>query len=328
VTRAPNPVAARSGQRQPDPPGLRFRPARGEDLRACWEIWRDGLNGYMVPLNLPPIPPDVGSVARLHEHLRSTDPERFVVAARRGEDGAERLVGFASAARRDDVWFLSMLFVRPQEQGSGVGRALLARVLPRDDAILATATDTVQPISNALYASYGIVPRMPLFSLVGRPERDAAFEPLPAGVAATPFEAVATGDGEAQLATTVDAIDRDALGFSHRQDHAFVRLEGRRGFLYRGPDGAVLGYGCASEVGRVGPVAVRDERLLPAVLGHLLGAIQPRGASAVWVAGAADRAMVPLLRAGFRLDGFPVLLCWTRPFADFSRYLPISPGLL
>jgi hypothetical protein len=38
--------------------------------------------------------------------------------------------------------------------------------------------------------------------------------------------------------------------------------------------------------------------------------------------------MVPLLRAGLRLEGFPVLLCWTRPFADFSRYLPISPGLL
>ena len=36
----------------------------------------------------------------------------------------------------------------------------------------------------------------------------------------------------------------------------------------------------------------------------------------------------PLLRAGFRIDGFPVLLCWDRPFADFARYLPISPGLL
>ena len=52
----------------------------------------------------------------------------------------------------------------------------------------------------------------------------------------------------------------------------------------------------------------------------------PRGAFAIWVGGAADRAIVPALRAGFRLDQFPVLLCWDRPFADFARYLPISPG--
>jgi hypothetical protein len=37
---------------------------------------------------------------------------------------------------------------------------------------------------------------------------------------------------------------------------------------------------------------------------------------------------VPALRAGFRMESFPLLLCWDRPFADFSRYLPISPGLL
>ena len=29
-----------------------------------------------------------------------------------------------------------------------------------------------------------------------------------------------------------------------------------------------------------------------------------------------------------RLDQFPILLCWDQPFGDFSRYLPISPGLL
>jgi hypothetical protein len=38
--------------------------------------------------------------------------------------------------------------------------------------------------------------------------------------------------------------------------------------------------------------------------------------------------MPGLLRAGFRIDGFPVLLCWDRPFAQFDRYVPISPGLL
>jgi GNAT superfamily N-acetyltransferase len=324
VTRAPNrandaPPRRAKGGAPPD--GVQFRPARADDLRACWEIWRDGINDYMHRLNLPLIPAEAGSVVRLHEHLRATDPDRFVVATRRGEDGGERVIGFTSAVRRGNVWFLSMLFVRPGEQGAGVGRALLARILPTDDAILATATDTAQPISNALYASCGIMPRMPLFSLVGRPDRGDAFGALPDGVVAEPFE------GDANSAV-VDAIDREILGFNRPQDLRFAILEGRRGFLYRSRDGAALGYGYASEVGRVGPVAVRDDALLPGVLGHLLTAIEPRGASAVWVPGAAGGAMVPLLRAGFRIEGFPVLLCWTRPFADFSRYLPISPGLL
>jgi hypothetical protein len=32
--------------------------------------------------------------------------------------------------------------------------------------------------------------------------------------------------------------------------------------------------------------------------------------------------------AGLRIEGFPVLFCWSQPFADFSRYIPTSPGLL
>ena len=87
-----------------------------------------------------------------------------------------------------------------------------------------------------------------------------------------------------------------------------------------------VGYGYAGEAGRVGPVATRDEASMGPILGHLTSAIEPRGAFAMWLPGTADRAVVPALRAGFRLDQFPILLCWDRPFADLARYLPISPG--
>lgn len=307
--------------------GVQFRPARPDDLHACWAIWRESINDYSDRLNQPPIPVEADSITRLHEHLLSTDPERFVVATRATGDGAERVVGFTSAVRRDDLWFLSMLFVRPDEQGAGVGRALLAQVLPQDSPALATSTDTAQPVSNALYATLGIVPRMPLFSLIGRPGRDGGLDPLPRGVVAQPVGIGAYGRDEG-VADVVDAIDREILGFVRPQDHRLMALEGRHGFLYRDPDGAAVGYGFASEVGRVGPVAARDETLLAPVVGHVLRAIEPRGASAVWVAGAAGAPLAQLLRSGLRLEGFPALLCWSRPFADFSRYLPISPGLL
>jgi hypothetical protein len=38
--------------------------------------------------------------------------------------------------------------------------------------------------------------------------------------------------------------------------------------------------------------------------------------------------MVALLRSGLRIEGFPALLCWTRPFGHFESYLPASLALL
>ena len=308
--------------------GLVYRPAHPSEIAVCAEIWRVSINHYIVPLGQHEIPPDTNQVIRLFAHLRTTDPERFVVAI-----SSERVVAFAAAVKREQLWYLSMLFVLPEIQGVGVGRELLARVLPEDDGVArATATDSAQPIANALYATYGMVPRMPLLSLIGLPERPGAFGQLPSGVVPVAFEEAVTGSGggqrRADLEGAIEELDRELVGVARPQDHGYLRSEGRRGWLYRGPDGQPLGYGYAGESGRLGPVAVRDQDLLGPVLGHLTSAVLPRGAFAVWIGGAADRALVPLLRAGFRLESFPVLLCWDRPFADFARFIPNSPGLL
>jgi GNAT superfamily N-acetyltransferase len=313
---------------------LAYRPVRPDELSACAEVWRDGINDYTRRLNQPDVPPETASLIRLYAHLQSTDPDRFVVATLPAAEpgGEERVVAFAAALMRERLWFLSMLFVRPELQGAGLGRALLARVAPGDGeaSFRSTATDSVQPISNALYASMGIVPRIPLLNLIGLPKDLGAFGSLPSGVVPVPFAELAGrpgSDGHQRLADDVDALDREILGVAHPADHRFLRQENRTGWLYRGPDDAVLGYGYATEAGRIGPVAVRDPELLAPILGHLASAVTPRGAFALWLPGTADRAIVPALRAGFRLDQFPVLLCWDEPFADLARYLPISPGL-
>jgi GNAT superfamily N-acetyltransferase len=327
--------------------GATIRPARPDELPACAAIWRDAINDYIVRLGQGEMPDELHPVSRLFAHTRSTDPDRFVVATV-PDGGGERVVAFASAVVRERLWYLSMLFVLPEWQGAGLGRELLARVMPADGtSVRSTATDSAQPISNALYATYDVVPRMPLLHLVGLPRRPEAFGGLPSGVTAIPFDEIAAGRPESAdrddaggtngdphslghrlLVDAIDGLDRELLGFAHPADHRFLRSESRRGWLYRGPDGTAVGYGYAGEAGRVGPIAVRDEALLGPVLGHLTSAVVPRGSFAIWIGGHADRALVPALRAGFRLEQFPVLLCWDRPFADFSRYVPNSPGLL
>jgi GNAT superfamily N-acetyltransferase len=315
--------------------GLEVRPATEADLPDCERVWRDGLNDYLRRLNQLEIPPDNPGLRRLHEHTLATDPDRFLVAERDG-----RLVAFGSAVQRGPLWFLSMLFIDPAEQARGLGRRLLNDLrAPRGaavaadapggagrqeggTAVLATATDSAQPISNGLYASLGIVPRMPLINVVGRP-RDGWTPPaLPAGIVAAPL-----GDAPA-TERDIDDLDRELLGFAHPGDHAFARRERPAVFGYRDAAGRLHGYGYTSPVGRIGPVAVRDVELMAPLRGHLLTTVQPRGASAVWLPGGAGSAVGLALEAGLRFEDFPLLLCWSRPFADFERYLPISPGLL
>lgn len=333
--------------------GTAFRPARPDEVPECGRIWREALNDYLRPLNQQEVPDELGPISRLHGHTQATDPERFVVATRPARDGESgdgsyddggnggvRIVGFGSAVVRGEadgrsgaLWFLSMLFVRPEAQGEGLGQAILERLLPEPAfaGSLATGVDSLQPISTALYSRYGIAPRMPLLNLAGEIRRRDAFAPLPSGVTPVPFESIAVGPpggpGHRELVAIVDELDRELLGVAHPQDHRFLRMESRHGFVYRGPDGAPLGYGYAGAVGRIGPIAARDATLLGPIVGHLTDAVPARGATAIWTPGHAGELLATLLRAGLRVDGFPLILCWDRPFADFSRYLPISPGL-
>ena len=296
----------------------------------------------MARLNRPLPSPYLDPLVTLLQHLLATDPERFLVAVRSPSSrrGRDEVIGFGIAVQREHLWFLSQLYVLPQEQGRGIGRALLTQIMPslpaaspavpgqgpgpaaadRVHGVLAMCTDSAQPVSNGLYARYGIVPRMPVFNLVGTP-KPSMLSRLPAAVEAVPF---GQSDPKAAIAT----VDRAVLGYAHETDHAYLRATGRTGFVYRSDDGEPIGYGYSSEVGRFGPVALLDETLTAPVLGHLMNAIRPRGATTVWVPGANDRAMVALLRAGLRIEGFPALLCWTRSFARFESYLPASLALL
>jgi GNAT superfamily N-acetyltransferase len=289
-------------------------------MLVCAQIWSDSIEDYVSRLNQPWFAGDLEPLRRLLTHCLGTDPERFAVAEDR-----ERVVGFGEATVRGDVWFLGMLFVLPEFQGAGLGRRLLEAILPAGEPVcLGTATDSVQPISNALYTKYGMVPRLPVFNFVGRPERADAFGRLPAGVTIVEGTAASAARDDADI----DAIDAAIIDRTHRADHDFLVSEGRRRFVARSERGEALGYGYIAPSGRFGPIAALDASLLAPLVGHLVTTVHAPGAYASWVAGGADDLFVALLRAGFRLEAFPTLLLWDRPIGDFSRYVPINLALL
>jgi GNAT superfamily N-acetyltransferase len=308
------------------PAGVTIRQATPADLPDAHRVWRDAIDAYTERLGSHPLPRENPGVMRLHAHCIATDPTRFQVAVRNSVRGEGRVVGFGCAVDRGPLWFLSMLFVDPAEQARGIGKALLAALLPRelDGRVLATCTDAAQPISNGLYATLGIAPRMPMFNCVGY--RDVEFEwpALPDELRSVHIDDHATWAASRELAD----FDTHLLGFAHAADHRFVAAEPRHAFALRNDAGTLLGYGYAGEIGRLGPIAVADPALLAPFLGVLLRSVQPRGAQAVWIPGAAGAALSTIVRSGLRIEGFPVLGGWSRPFADFERYVPISPGLV
>lgn len=293
------------------PGELRYRPARREDLAACTRLWDVAIGDYVRRMNQPWFPGDLDPLERLLAHLLGTDPELFRVATL--EDDAEP-VAFVSANRRGGVWFLAMLFVRPDLQSRGVGRALLEQVLPspseRAMLALGTATDSGQPISNALYARYGLVPRMPVWRLVGRPER-AELEPLPADIEVEVLR------GAEDAPPEVHAIDREIVGYERPGDHAFMLAERRVLAIHRRA-GRAVGYGYAAPTGRFGPQAALEPALMAPIAAHLISLVEAPGVYASWVPGAAGPLTTMLLRAGFRFEPFPMLFCWSAPIADFG----------
>src|SRR5262249_57514779 len=78
-----------------------------------------------------------------------------------------------SALVRGRVWYLSMFFVLPSDQGRGVGRALLERALVYGEARrteVRCVWSSLDPRAQARYVMAGMAPRWPIYP----PERHPA----------------------------------------------------------------------------------------------------------------------------------------------------------
>ena len=253
------------------------------------------------------------------------------------DPGRERIVAFLSAVERGDLWFLSMLFVLPEEQASGVGppapRARAAGSGSRHDPgdrhgqRPAHLQRPVQPVRHgAEDAAPGpdrrAAPTRAAAVAAGRCHRHVRSRTWsarrPPARRGRPSRArrdrQRPGPGHARRGASAGSrLDADdgatrlplSLG-EWRRTGLRLRLAGRSGRAGRGGgSGSAGARGRPPHADRPGPRLVRD--------------LDP---------GHAGEPVRTLLDAGLRLEPFPILLCWSEALTDYTRYIPISPGLL
>lgn len=144
----------------------RIRPAAIGDLHGVMAVWAatEGL-----PQGLAPLP--------LFEYELETG--RMMVA-----DDEGTVVGFGATLERDGRLFLTDLFVRPDRQSGGLGRAILEALLePWPDAPRYTSASS-DPRAKRLYERMGMSPRFEIDYLHASqmPKLDQAHEVVVSGV--------------------------------------------------------------------------------------------------------------------------------------------------
>lgn len=243
----------------------------------------------------------------LYQHLAHT-AEHFWIAEREGQS-----IGFARSINRDGVRQLTEYFVLPATQSAGVGRELLERVFPAEDAKFRSIIATTDMAAQARYLKAGVYPRFPIYYFGRKPEdvpvvSDLVFEPL----TASPNDLAVLGE-----------LDQKVLGYRRDVDHQWL-VSDRQGYLYYRDDTPV-GYGYTGV--RNGPFALFETNDFPAVLAHAesTAAQQGREHFGVEIPMVNQTAVDYLLDHGFRMDSFIAILMTDIPFGKFENYITTSP---
>lgn len=213
----------------------RFRLATGADIGSEHAVFCRAEGGLRLGHGFAWVDPPLGWFAPIARHLLATDPERCFVAEADGQ-----VVGFSAAFVRDGTWFLAALFIHPDHQGKGIGRELFELAARNAPPRRITITDAIQPVSNALYAQYGLIPTTPVLQLEGTPTVDA-----PPGL-----------EPDRPRPEELAALDRSGYGFERAVDHELWSHQ-RRCTVWR-RDGIAVAYAYHGLTGSIGPLVGHD----------------------------------------------------------------------
>jgi GNAT superfamily N-acetyltransferase len=201
-----------------------LRPGRTDEAAEMLEVMAEALAGEAASGAIAHAFPDPQGEAAWLRYLLSTGAGWVAES-----DG--RLAGFGITALRGRIDWLVSLFVRPEAQGSGLGRRLLEQLWPpAPTGDRATLVDAASRPATSLYLHAGLTPRFPVLAFEGR---------LGSRLGGAP----AARDDEDETRPQVAELDSAAFGSHRPDDHAFWT---ENGFAFRSlydRDGVWLGYG-------------------------------------------------------------------------------------
>lgn len=266
---------------------VQFRPAGETDLTGEWVVFNRAMGSLYTQHGFPRNETPFERFATPHRHLLRHDADRCLVAV-----ADDQVVAFVAAIVRNDMWFLSALFVDPEHQGEGIGQQLLRRASEGWPARRITITDSIQPVSNALYARMGMLPSTPILVMGGGPKVEA-----PVGL-----------EPRAPSPADLAPLDQAAYGFDRSVDHGFWNSQSRAQLWCR--DGEPLAYSYVSEQGWVGPLAGRDEESAALAL---RAELSQRPQVMLEIPGSCSALVEVAFGAGLRIVNPPGLLLHSRP---------------
>jgi GNAT superfamily N-acetyltransferase len=142
-----------------------IRKVQPDELEEVWRVHVASSHDGMVRRGGPATPPADRPVASDARAGLASDPDGYFCAVQEGQ-----IRGMVSALVRGRVWYLSMFFVLPGDQGRGLGRALLERALAYGEARgteIRCTLATLDPRAQARYVMAGMAPRWPIYRLDG-----------------------------------------------------------------------------------------------------------------------------------------------------------------
>ena len=293
---------------------LQIRKVRPEDLDEVWRVHVASSSDLAVRRGRPARAAGEPVSADTRAALAS-DPDGYFCAV---EDGQIR--GMVSALVRGRVWYLSMFFVLPGDQGRGVGRALLERALVYGEARgteVRCVWSSLDPRAQARYVMAGMAPRWPIYRLEGDA---AAVARLGARVGLEQRARILPCDP-----VTAEKLIAEVFGHSRADDLAHWRGDGGVAVaIERGGELAAFAYRRGE---RIGPAAGRDETALLRAVAAAAAAGASSGRSVTMrVPGACASLLETLVSCGFRI-GDPTLFMASRLFGRPELYLPSGPIL-
>jgi GNAT superfamily N-acetyltransferase len=216
-----------------------------------------------------------------------------------------RVAGFGGVLRRGGLTHLGDLFVAADRQSTGLGRALLDRLL--DGAGRRVTYASADPRAVALYVRYGMIPRQPLIYLAGPADALSSvddFGPVPAAAPADTSKLVDL-DGAVSGGTRDDAL---------RWYTALSTVDG-----YRTGDGYALARRIDDRV-QIGPAGGADPISSARAI---LAAGRRYPGRRILVSLFGTHPLLPaLLRAGYRIDDTDTFMASEDGLFEPDRYVP------